>query len=83
MKETKKARAKVPEFVPAAIGPGDLLKTCLDLRSVPKKLFVRALVEFTTDQGERRRLEELCSKQVSSSVTKSVERECDGLITDT
>jgi len=62
--DTKKARAKVPEFVPRESRLRDLLSACLDLRAVVKKLLLRALVEHTTDPRERRRLEELSSKQV-------------------
>ena len=66
MTDTKKSRAKVPDYVPAEINLRVLLKTCLDLRSPPKKLFMRALAEVTEDPEERRRLEELCSKQVKA-----------------
>ena len=64
MAETKKARARVPEFIPPEIRVRELLTTCLDVRAVPKKLLLRALVEHTVEVTERRRLEELCSKQV-------------------
>ena len=63
--ETKKARAKLPEHIPT-IGPlRSLLFSCIDVRSVPKKLFIRSLVDYTCDIKEKRRLEELCSKQVT------------------
>jgi methionine synthase reductase len=64
MADTKKVRAKVPEFLPPEVGLRYLLSSCLDIRSVPKKLMLRALVDYTEDLRERRRLEELCSKQV-------------------
>jgi len=64
--DTKKPRAKVPDFIPASCSIACLLTTCLDLRSVPKKLFLRSLVEVTSLPEERRRLQELCSKQGSS-----------------
>jgi hypothetical protein len=35
---------------------------------VVKKLLLRALVEHTADTAERRRLEELCSKQVHNLI---------------
>ena len=54
----------MPEFIPPEIRVRELLTTCLDVRAVPKKLLLRALVEHTVEVTERRRLEELCSKQV-------------------
>ncbi len=67
--DTKKARAKVPEFVPRESARlRDLLAECLDLRAVVKKLLLRALVEHTADTKERRRLEEFCSKQVHTII---------------
>ncbi len=65
MADTKKARAKVPEFLPRESRLRDLLAGYLDLRAVPKKLMLRAMVDHTSDVRERRRLEELCSKQVN------------------
>ena len=66
LKETKKARAKIPEFVSTPTGLKSLLETSLDIRSVPKKLFLRSLSEFTSNPEHKRRIEELCSKQVQS-----------------
>ena len=63
--DSKKAKAKLPDYLPSRLTLRSLLKTCLDLRTVPKKLFLRALVDHTSDEGENRRLQELCSKQVS------------------
>ncbi|KAK2859403.1 hypothetical protein Q5P01_004023 [Channa striata] len=62
-KETKKKGAQVPSFIPPNISLQYLLTWCLDMRSVPKKAFLRALVEHTGDHLQRRRLQELCSKQ--------------------
>ena len=63
--DTKKAKAKIPDYLPCqGASVRSLLKTCLDIRGVPKKLFLRSLVDYTTDPKEKRRLEELCSKQV-------------------
>ena len=62
--DTKKPRAKIPEFIPEECSVRYLLKSCLDIRCVPKKLFIRSLVDFTSAESEKRRLEELCSKQV-------------------
>ncbi|CAF98001.1 unnamed protein product, partial [Tetraodon nigroviridis] len=63
LKDTKKRGAQVPSFIPHNASLLYLLTWCLEIRSVPKKAFLRALVEHTADSVERRRLQELCSKQ--------------------
>ncbi|KAM3849506.1 methionine synthase reductase-like [Diretmus argenteus] len=62
-KDTKKKGAQVPSYVPQNITLQCLLTRCLEIRSVPKKAFLRALVEVTGDGVQRRRLQELSSKQ--------------------
>ncbi|XP_070708837.1 methionine synthase reductase [Pempheris klunzingeri] len=62
-KDTKKKGAQVPPHTPQNISLLYLLTWCLEIRSVPKKAFLRALVEHTGDSVQRRRLQELCSKQ--------------------
>ena len=49
--------------LPKEITLKNLLKFFVELRSVPKKSFLRHLAEFTTDIVEKRRLLELCSKE--------------------
>ncbi|MEQ2268844.1 hypothetical protein XENORESO_016695, partial [Xenotaenia resolanae] len=61
--DTKKKGAQVPSHIPQNISLLSLLTWCLEIRSIPKKAFLRALVEHTSDSGQRRRLQELCSKQ--------------------
>lgn len=63
IKDTKKKGAQVPSHIPNNISLLYLLTWCLEIRSVPKKVFVRVLVEHTGDSVQRRRLQELCSKQ--------------------
>ncbi|XP_061660803.1 methionine synthase reductase isoform X2 [Syngnathoides biaculeatus] len=63
LKNTKKRGAQVPPYIPQNISLLYLLTWCLEIRSVPKKAFLRALAEHTTDSMQRRRLLELCSKQ--------------------
>ena len=61
-----KKSAKIPEFLPKngeLFSLKHILMNCVEIRSVPKKPFVRTLVEYTSDESERRRLEELCSRQ--------------------
>lgn len=62
-KDTRKKGAQVPPFIPGKVSLLFLFTWCLEIRSVPKKAFLRALVEFTEDGVQRRRLQELCSKQ--------------------
>ncbi|XP_078018813.1 methionine synthase reductase isoform X1 [Epinephelus lanceolatus] len=62
-KDTKKKGAMVPPYISPNISLLSLLTWCVEIRSVPKKAFLRALVEHTGDSVQRRRLQELCSKQ--------------------
>ncbi|KAJ8010495.1 hypothetical protein DPEC_G00075680 [Dallia pectoralis] len=64
--DTKKKAAQVPSYIPENCTVQYLFTWCLEIRSVPKKAFVRSLVECTRDGGEKRRLQELCSKQGSA-----------------
>ncbi|XP_072306795.1 methionine synthase reductase isoform X2 [Eucyclogobius newberryi] len=66
IKNTKKRGAQVPSHIPTNISLLYLLTWCLEIRHVPKKAFVRALVEYTGDTVQKRRLQELCSKQGSA-----------------
>uniref|UniRef100_A0A8C7QPB2 Methionine synthase reductase n=1 Tax=Oncorhynchus mykiss TaxID=8022 RepID=A0A8C7QPB2_ONCMY len=65
-KETKKKTAQIPSYIPENSTLRYLLTWCLEIRTVPKKAFLRSLVECTGDSGEKRRLQELCSKQGSA-----------------
>uniref|UniRef100_A0A674ERT1 Methionine synthase reductase n=1 Tax=Salmo trutta TaxID=8032 RepID=A0A674ERT1_SALTR len=64
-KDTKKKAAHLPSYIPENSTLTYMLTWSLELRTVPKKAFLRSLVECTEDSGERRRLQELCSKQGS------------------
>ncbi|XP_077365668.1 methionine synthase reductase [Festucalex cinctus] len=72
LENTKKKGAQVPSFIPQNISLLYLLTWCLEIRSVPKKAFLRALAEHTADSGQRRRLQELCSKQGSADYNRFV-----------
>uniref|UniRef100_A0A8C8CHB6 Methionine synthase reductase n=1 Tax=Oncorhynchus tshawytscha TaxID=74940 RepID=A0A8C8CHB6_ONCTS len=65
-KETKKKTAQIPSYIPENSTLHYLLTWSLEIRTVPKKAFLRSLVECTGDSGEKRRLQELCSKQGSA-----------------
>ncbi|XP_005356746.1 methionine synthase reductase [Microtus ochrogaster] len=61
--DTKKRGAAVPQHVPEGCSLQFILTWCLEIRAVPKKAFLRALVDCTSSAAEKRRLQELCSKQ--------------------
>ncbi|XP_078394858.1 methionine synthase reductase isoform X1 [Cetorhinus maximus] len=59
----KKKGAHLPEHVPKQSTLQFILTWCLEIRSVPKKACLRALAEYTSDSCEKRRLQELSSRQ--------------------
>lgn len=63
---TKKRGASIPDYIPEKCSVEFMLTWCLEIRATPKKAMIRGLVEHTCDAGERRRLQELCSKQGGS-----------------
>jgi methionine synthase reductase len=61
-----KKSAKIPIYLPKngkLFSLRHILSNSVEIHSVPKKPFIRMLVDFTSDPLERRRLEELCSRQ--------------------
>ncbi|KAG7170887.1 Methionine synthase reductase-like [Homarus americanus] len=69
---TKKKVAKVPSFIPVKSSLRYILEHCLDIRAVPKKPLMRSLVEYTSNSLEKRRLQELVSKEGAAEYTKHV-----------
>lgn len=63
MKDTKKAKAAIPLHIPTITTLRNLFTYNIDIREPPKKAVIRQLVEGTTNPQEKRRLQELCSKQ--------------------
>ncbi|CAK8672123.1 methionine synthase reductase-like [Clavelina lepadiformis] len=59
---SKKATNPCP-YVPRIFTIRYAFTYCIEIRSVPKKMLLRSLAEYTTDQSEIRRLQELSSKQ--------------------
>uniref|UniRef100_A0A2K6EFC8 Methionine synthase reductase n=1 Tax=Propithecus coquereli TaxID=379532 RepID=A0A2K6EFC8_PROCO len=53
-----------------------ILTWCLEIRAVPKKAFLRALVDYTSNSAEKRRLQELCSKQGAADYSHFVRDAC-------
>ncbi|XP_006111092.2 methionine synthase reductase isoform X1 [Pelodiscus sinensis] len=67
IKEAVKIKgAAQPEHIPKGSTVEFILTWCLEITAVPKKAFLRALIECTSDAREKRRLQELCSKQGAS-----------------
>ncbi|KAM6349690.1 methionine synthase reductase [Podargus strigoides] len=69
---TKKKGATRPQHIPERSTLKFILTWCLEIRAIPKKAFLRALVECTSDAGEKRRLQELCSRQGASDYTQFI-----------
>ncbi|XP_069709568.1 methionine synthase reductase [Phaenicophaeus curvirostris] len=78
---TKKKGAARPQHIPERSTLRFILTWCLEIRAIPKKAFLRALVECTSDVREKRRLQELCSKQGASDYTRFV-RDCNVCLLD-
>ncbi|NXO02330.1 MTRR reductase, partial [Rhinopomastus cyanomelas] len=67
--DTKKKGVTRLQHIPERSTLKFILTWCLEIRAIPKKAFLRALVECTSDAGEKRRLQELCSRQGASDYT--------------
>ncbi|KAM5169592.1 methionine synthase reductase isoform 1-T2 [Callospermophilus lateralis] len=70
--DTRKKGAALPQHVPERCSLQFLLTWCLEIRAVPKKAFLRALADCTRDSAEKRRLQELCSKQGTGDYNRFV-----------
>uniref|UniRef100_H2YB52 Methionine synthase reductase n=1 Tax=Ciona savignyi TaxID=51511 RepID=H2YB52_CIOSA len=73
LKVSVEAKKKsVPSFIPNIFTIREVFTSCLDIRAVVKKPLLRCLVEFTSDPGEKRQLEELCSRQGGDEYMKRI-----------
>ncbi|RXN08571.1 methionine synthase reductase isoform X2 [Labeo rohita] len=72
LKNCSKKAAKVPLHITQNASLQFILTWCLEIRSTPKKAFVRALADFTQNGSEKRRLLELCSKEGSADYNSFV-----------
>ncbi|NWS73247.1 MTRR reductase, partial [Crotophaga sulcirostris] len=79
--DTKKKGAVHPQHIPERSTLRFIITWCLEIRAIPKKAFLRALVECTSDVGEKRRLQELCSRQGASEYTRFI-RDCNICLLD-
>ncbi|NXT56246.1 MTRR reductase, partial [Pluvianellus socialis] len=77
---TKKKGATHPQHIPERSTLKFILTWCLEIRAIPKKAFLRALVECTSEVGEKRRLQELCSRQGASDYTRFIRESNVGLL---
>jgi len=80
LQNTAKVKAEVPPFIPSNVTPRYLFENLLDIRSVPKKGFLRTLAQFCGDEGEKRRLLELSSKQGAKDYDAFVRQPCLGFV---
>ncbi|XP_029445878.1 methionine synthase reductase isoform X2 [Rhinatrema bivittatum] len=69
---TRKRGAALPQYIPQKNTLTFILSWCLEIRAVLKKAFLRALVEHTTDDMEKRRLQELCSRQGAADYNRFI-----------
>lgn len=58
-----KKNASVPPHIPVVSTLREIFESCLDLHAVPKKLFIRALLEYTSDPKDHESLSSLCSRK--------------------
>ncbi|XP_031216189.1 methionine synthase reductase [Mastomys coucha] len=70
--DTKKKGAALPQHVPEGSSLQFILTWCLEIRAVPKKAFLRALADYTSSATEKRRLQELCSKQGAADYNRFI-----------
>ncbi|KAJ8035785.1 Methionine synthase reductase [Holothuria leucospilota] len=72
---TRKRRATIPEFVPKFCTVRHAFTKCFDIRTPPKKAFLRMLSESTGNQQEQRRLQELCSKEGAADYNQYIRKQ--------
>ncbi|TSL10165.1 Methionine synthase reductase [Bagarius yarrelli] len=72
IKNTKKKGARIPPYIPELCTLQYLLTWCLEIRSIPKKAFLRSLIDFARETQEKRRLQELCSREGTADYDRFV-----------
>nr|XP_019598927.1 PREDICTED: methionine synthase reductase isoform X2 [Rhinolophus sinicus]XP_019598928.1 PREDICTED: methionine synthase reductase isoform X2 [Rhinolophus sinicus] len=70
--DTKKKGATLPQHIPEKCSLQFILTWCLEIRAIPKKAFLRALEGCTSNGSEKRRLQELCSRQGAADYNRFV-----------
>ncbi|XP_053449048.1 methionine synthase reductase isoform X2 [Nycticebus coucang] len=74
--DTKKQGAVLPRHIPEGCSLQFIFTWCLEIRAIPKKAFLRALADYTSDGAEKRRLQELCSRQGAAEYGRFVRDPC-------
>lgn len=80
IENTRKKGAKIPShmYVPSTLR--HMLTNYVDFRVVPRKGCLKMLVEYTSEDKERRRLQELCSSQGSKEYGDLVREPLIGIV---
>ncbi|CAJ0570942.1 unnamed protein product, partial [Mesorhabditis spiculigera] len=70
--DAKKPNAAVPGYIPPISSLRYIFTHCLDIRRAPGRPVLRVFADATSDEGEKRRLLELCSSQGMAEFTAHV-----------
>lgn len=65
-------KKKIPKYLPVVSTIRYILENCLELRSIPKRTFLRALHDFTSSENDRTILKQLCRKESMDDFSKMV-----------
>uniref|UniRef100_H0WHQ5 Methionine synthase reductase n=1 Tax=Otolemur garnettii TaxID=30611 RepID=H0WHQ5_OTOGA len=78
--DTRKKGAVLPRHIPEGCSLQFIFTWCLEIRAIPKKAFLRALADYTSDSAEKRRLQELCSRQGAAEYGRFLRDSCTCLL---
>ncbi|KJE94391.1 5-methyltetrahydrofolate-homocysteine methyltransferase reductase [Capsaspora owczarzaki ATCC 30864] len=67
---------ELPVHIPAQATLGHLFSWCIDVRSAPKKTFLRTLAEYATNPLERHRILTYCSREGSAIYETDIRTPC-------
>ncbi|CAG9772415.1 unnamed protein product [Ceutorhynchus assimilis] len=69
LENTTKKNATVPKYLPKHDNIYSIFLKYIDIRSAPKKLFLKSLMKYTKDPTEKEKLDFICSPAGSSEYT--------------
>ncbi|KAL3279683.1 hypothetical protein HHI36_017189 [Cryptolaemus montrouzieri] len=72
LSNTKRKNACIPKHIPECCSLRKVFLQHVDIRSVPKKLFLKSLIPYVEDAGERNELELLCSPKGSEQYNELI-----------
>lgn len=72
---TRKKKPTIPSYIPVNSSLKILFTRNLDVRSIPKKLFLRTLSDYTADEAEKQKLLSMCSPAGSSEYNNFINNE--------